>query len=71
MPVQQFAWIEAVNRSDPAELERLALAPAEGADLLARLGTGDMLRRLHAELAAEFERRMAGKRPSNWDARAS
>ena len=25
----------------------------------------------HPELAAEFERRMAGKRPSNWDARAS
>jgi len=25
----------------------------------------------HPELAAEFERRMAGKRPSNWDAKAS
>ena len=51
--VQQLAWIEALKKSEPQELERLALAARGDDDLLAQLAVGQMLGRLHAELAAD------------------
>ena len=51
--VQQLAWIEALKLSDPDRLKRLTpAAPAED-DLAAWLALGEMLGRLHRELAAD------------------
>lgn len=50
---QQLAWIEALDRTDPAQLAHLvAELPAKG-DLSGRLALGEMLARLHRELAAD------------------
>ncbi len=51
--VQQLAWIEALRRSDPALCQSLLPAWNETADLPARLALGEMLGRLHRELAAD------------------
>ncbi len=51
--VQQLAWIEALRTSDPRHVQTIVpVAPARD-DLLAWLSLGDMLGRLHRELAAE------------------
>jgi RecB family exonuclease len=51
--VQQLAWIEALRRCDAALCRQLLpVAPTEG-DLPAALALGEMLGRLHRELAAE------------------
>ncbi len=51
--VQQLAWIEALNHTDPQRLKRLSsTVPAED-DLTAWLALGAMLGRLHRELAAD------------------
>ena len=51
--VQQLAWIEALRVSDPRHVQTIVpVAPAQD-DLLAWLSLGEMLGRLHRELAAE------------------
>ena len=51
--VQQVAWIEALRVSDPRQVQAIVpVLPAQD-DLLAWLSLGDMLGRLHRELAAE------------------
>ena len=51
--VQQLAWIEALRASDPRHVQTIvSVAPAQD-NLLAWLSLGEMLARLHRELAAE------------------
>ena len=50
---QQLAWMEAVRRFDPARLKQILSVLPQETDLLAWLSLGEMLARLHRELAAE------------------
>ncbi len=50
---QQLAWIEAIRGTDSPLLERLIPSPPADDDLMAWLALGEMLGRLHRELAAE------------------
>ena len=50
---QQLAWIEALDRTDPAQLAHLVAELPAKADLAGRLALGEMLARLHRELAAD------------------
>jgi hypothetical protein len=51
--VQQLAWIEALRVSDPRRVQTIVPAVPAADDLLAWLSLGEMLSRLHRELAAE------------------
>ncbi|MBN2023094.1 MAG: PD-(D/E)XK nuclease family protein [Pirellulales bacterium] len=51
--VQQLAWVEALRRADPVQLAPLLPHPPEPDDLAGWLALGEMLGRLHRELAAE------------------
>ncbi|MBN1909966.1 MAG: PD-(D/E)XK nuclease family protein [Pirellulales bacterium] len=51
--VQQLAWVESLRRAEPERLGRLVSRPPEADDLAGWLALGEMLGRLHRELAAE------------------
>jgi RecB family exonuclease len=51
--VQHLAWVEALRTSDPRLLQAVAPVVPGAADLPAWLALGEMLGRLHRELAAE------------------
>ena len=51
--VQQLAWVEAMRQADPERLSHLVPNPPEADDLSTWLALGEMLGRLHRELAAE------------------
>lgn len=51
--VQQLAWAEALRRSEPAHMQRLVSAAPVDGDLMSWLSLGEMLGRLHRELAAD------------------
>ena len=51
--VQQLAWIEALKRGEPERLKKLIPNPPADEDLTGWLALGEMLARLHRELAAE------------------
>jgi ATP-dependent helicase/nuclease subunit B len=51
--VQQLAWIEALHGSDPGHVQAVVPQPPERDDFQAWLSLGEMLARLHRELAAE------------------
>jgi len=50
---QQLAWVEALRRAPPERLGCLVPQPPEADDLAGWLSLGEMLSRLHRELAAE------------------
>jgi hypothetical protein len=51
--VQQLTWSESLRRSPPEVLERLMAVPPTDGDLMAWLSLGEVLGRLHRELAAD------------------
>ncbi len=51
--VQHLAWVEALRTSDPRHLQAIAPVVPDAGDLPAWLALGEMLGRLHRELAAE------------------
>ncbi|MHB1034566.1 MAG: PD-(D/E)XK nuclease family protein [Pirellulales bacterium] len=51
--VQQLAWVEAIRRADPRRVKRLSPSVPAADDLDAWLALGEILARLHRELAAD------------------
>jgi len=51
--VQQLAWVEAIRGSDPASVQAIFPTLPEANDLMAWLALGQMLSRVHRELAAD------------------
>ncbi len=51
--VQQLAWVEALQGSEPGQVQKIVSAVPAADDLLAWLPLGEMLSRLHHELAAD------------------
>jgi len=51
--VQQLTWSEALRRTEPETLSRLLASPPPEQDLMTWLSLGDMLGRVHRELAAD------------------
>jgi hypothetical protein len=50
---QQLAWTEALRRADSSSVQRIVPTVPDNDDLLAWLSLGEMLARLHRELAAD------------------